>query len=117
MLTFTPKKPLPQVDFLLSLLNGHICFHSLFSAGNEDDLFEINKTSGEIYTSEKLDSDLATNVYELLIKATEDANYAGRRKRATLDPQTDPSLVAVIITIVDKNDNPPRFAKDLYTAG
>ncbi|XP_071830168.1 cadherin-87A-like isoform X3 [Apostichopus japonicus] len=95
--------------------DGNIIYYYIV-AGNEDDLFEMNKTSGEIYTSEKLDSDLATNVYELIIKATEDANYAGRRKRATLDPQTNPSLVAVIITIVDKNDNPPRFAKDLYTA-
>lgn len=62
------------------------------------------------------------NLYELIIKATNDSNFEpeSRRRRATTaayNPALDPSLLTVIITVIDTNDNPPEFTQDLYTAG
>ncbi|PIK51025.1 putative cadherin-23, partial [Apostichopus japonicus] len=90
--------------------------------GNEDGLFSINKTTGVIVANEVLSNNDGNNLYELIIKATNDSNFEpeSRRRRATTaayNPALDPSLLTVIITVVDTNDNPPEFTQDLYTAG
>ncbi len=36
---------------------------------------------------------------------------------SALDPETDPSLLEVVIEINDQNDSPPRFTSEQFTAG
>ena len=58
--------------------------------------------------------------YDLLVKATNDPQYlssadAERAKRQAMD--LDPSITQVHVDVVDINDNPPHFDKDIFYAG
>lgn len=59
--------------------------------------------------------------YELLIKATNDAQYqpnelfdVERQKRQAM---IDPSIAHIYIDVVDINDNAPHFDKDTFYTG
>lgn len=63
-----------------------------------EETFEIDPDSGEIYTNTRLDREEISS-YELTVEATD---------------QGTPQLTGtstVIVTVLDKNDNPPRFTR------
>lgn len=68
--------------------------------GNKDDTFFINPSTGVIVTKNSLDYE-KTKFYNLTVAAT---NMAG----AT-------ALCNVIVHVLDRNDNPPRFLQALYS--
>lgn len=75
--------------------NGQISFRLV---DDFDASFEIDSDTGEIYTSTKLDRETVAN-YELIVEAVD---------------QGIPQLIGsatVIINVLDKNDNPPRFTR------
>lgn len=63
-----------------------------------DGSFEIDSDSGEIFTTMKLDRENIAN-YEILVKAI-DQGVPQRSGTAT-----------VLLSVLDKNDNPPRFSR------
>lgn len=63
-----------------------------------DGAFEIDTDSGEIYTTMKLDRESVAN-YELIIEALDQG----------MPQQT--GTTSVLVKILDKNDNPPRFTR------
>lgn len=60
--------------------------------------FEIDPDSGEIYTNTKLDRE-ETSGYKLTVEAIDRGN----------PPLT--GTATVVVTVLDKNDNPPRFTR------
>ncbi|CAH0559968.1 unnamed protein product [Brassicogethes aeneus] len=75
--------------------NGQVAYRLLDTF---DDAFEIDENTGEIYTSRKLDrEDVAS--YELTVEAFDRGL-----------PQLT-GTASVIVTVLDKNDNPPRFTR------
>ncbi|KAJ8022289.1 Cadherin-23 [Holothuria leucospilota] len=92
-------------------------------SGNEDGLFSLDAETGELSTTQEIDINDGITSYELIIKVTNDSDFQveSRTKRATIsatyDPTSDPSLLTVVVTVIDTNNNPPIFTSDLYTAG
>ena len=83
------------------------------SGGNENGLFGINKTTGEIIVIGDLDRE-AIATHRLIIKATNNASYV---PSGVYDVSKDVSLKEVDIVVKDINDNGPQFTTVLYTAG
>ena len=97
--------------------NAKIYYHIL--EGNEDDWFYIDRTHGFVYNRVILDRE-QRHQYDLLVKATNDPHYlnnpdAERAKRQAME--LDPSITQVHIDVVDINDNPPHFDKEIFYAG
>lgn len=69
-------------------------------AGNTDDTFLINPSTGVILTKNSLDYE-KTKLYNLTVEAT---NMAGAKGRCY-----------VIVHVLDRNDNPPRFLQAAYS--
>lgn len=63
-----------------------------------EDSFEIDSDSGEILTNVKLDREEIAN-YELIVEAVDEGI-----------PQLT-GMASILVTILDKNDNPPRFTR------
>ncbi|GLH14886.1 Fat-like cadherin-related tumor suppressor homolog [Gryllus bimaculatus] len=68
-------------------------------AGNTDDMYFINPSTGVIITKRQLDYEL-NKVYNLTVEAT---NMAGAKAKCN-----------VIVHVLDRNDNAPRFVQALY---
>lgn len=86
-------------------------------SGNEDSSFKIDKTTGKLYSNISFDREVQDR-YHLYIKATNDADYYPSKKRGNRDIlERDSSLASVRITILDENDNPPKFEKTEYYIG
>ena len=75
--------------------NGQITYKLI---DNFESSFEIDSDTGEIYTNLKLDREEIPS-YELTVEAVDRGN-----------PQLS-GTATVLITILDKNDNPPRFTR------
>ncbi|XP_025835928.1 cadherin-related tumor suppressor [Agrilus planipennis] len=75
--------------------NGKIYYRL---SGNSETSFEMDEESGEIYTRVRLDRE-ETASYELIIEAI-DHGFTQLTGTAT-----------VVINVLDKNDNPPRFTR------
>lgn len=75
--------------------NGQITYYLL---NNYDESFIIDEYNGEISTNIKLDRE-EINSYELIIQA-KDQGYNKMSGTAT-----------VLVSVIDKNDNPPRFTR------
>lgn len=56
----------------------------------------------------------AQEVYEIVIKATEDCNSLPGNQSFN---EKDDTLLKVIVTLVDVNDNAPKFISKVFTGG
>ncbi|GFG39325.1 hypothetical protein Cfor_05830, partial [Coptotermes formosanus] len=84
-------------------------------SGNENGSFSLDRTTGSIYTNTSFDHE-EKNEYNLLIKATNDPQYyVPEAEKDRLERDT--SVAHVRITILDENDNPPKFEHSNYYAG
>ncbi|KAJ9587165.1 hypothetical protein L9F63_019319, partial [Diploptera punctata] len=82
--------------------------------GNEEEYFGIEPLRHEIVVIKELDREIY-DTHMLLIKATEDCIHAPANQ-SVFDPSDD-TLLKVIITVNDINDNPPKFVKKVFTGG
>ncbi|KAL8591922.1 hypothetical protein ACOMHN_039975 [Nucella lapillus] len=85
-------------------------------AGNDDGLFEIGRESGQLKLSPRAANGLDREtkaVYRMDVLAYNDVNddtvIRNRRRRST-----NPSIVMVVVTVLDTNDSPPKFVKSDY---
>ncbi|XP_034242049.1 cadherin-related tumor suppressor [Thrips palmi] len=78
-------------------VNGQLSYR-LAHGQDGDGAFTVDPRTGEIYTKTKLDRE-STATYQLQVEAVDE----GR-------PQLTGSA-AVLVTVLDKNDNPPRFSR------
>jgi len=67
-----------------------------------------------IKVAKELDRE-ARDSYTLLVKATEDCIHSPANQ-SVFDPSDD-TLLQVIVTVNDINDNAPRFVKRVFTGG
>lgn len=67
--------------------------------GNKDDMFFVNPTTGVITTKNRLDYE-KKKIYNLTLSATNMANSS--------------ATCSIIIHVLDKNDNAPRFLQAIY---
>lgn len=65
-------------------------------------------------TAKTLDRETQTQ-HTLIIKATEDCTIVPTNE--TIFDEADDTLLKVIVTVGDINDNPPRFVNKVFTGG
>ncbi|XP_011499950.1 PREDICTED: cadherin-23 [Ceratosolen solmsi marchali] len=82
--------------------------------GNEEKLFDLDISTHELTTTDSLDREVQ-EVYELIIKATEDCNTIPMNQ--TIFNEFDDTLLKVIIIVNDINDNAPKFINRIFTGG
>lgn len=87
--------------------------------GNEDRAFYLDRTDGSLYTNKSFDRE-ETEEYNLYILANNEPDFflapEDRDKMTENDIIHDSSIAKVKVTIIDLNDNPPRFHQSVYYA-
>lgn len=82
--------------------NARLTYRIKKSNDSEDsDVFGIFPNSGLIYLKEKLDRETKSK-YEVIVGVTDNGTPA------------DTATAKVIVTVMDANDNDPKFSKDSY---
>ncbi|XP_038136514.1 protocadherin-15-like isoform X4 [Cyprinodon tularosa] len=79
--------------------------------GNEEDVFSLNETTGELYTAKPLDYETNSS-YVLKVEAD-----SMRVVSSNLRAPTKSNTARVVIDIQDENDHPPVFTRSLYIGG
>ncbi|KAG1695314.1 Cadherin-87A [Nymphon striatum] len=111
-----------QVKATDSDIGQNALIYYFILGGNKDENFVIDKISGTIRANAVLDRE-ARDHYDLVIKATNDANYDIFERKAmikTTDIDYNPedfTLALVKISVGDINDNEPVFVNTPYLAG
>ncbi|RWS14756.1 cadherin-23-like protein [Dinothrombium tinctorium] len=82
--------------------------------GNEEGNFKLDIFTHQLTNTKSLDREQRGN-YTLIVQATNDC-LREPKHIAKFDPK-DNSLLQVLIDVKDVNDNPPRFAKQVFTGG
>ncbi|XP_043267778.1 cadherin-23 [Venturia canescens] len=82
--------------------------------GNDDGFFTLDIFKHELSTAKILDREQQEE-YLLLIKATEDCTTVPGNQ--SFFDETDDTLLKVIVTVDDINDNPPKFVSKIFTGG
>ena len=77
----------------------------------------MNKTTGAFGLTQELDRESLASV-DLVLKATQDCS-SGRLEGVTSVSWnvSDQSLLLVVVSVTDKNDNGPKFSRKWFTAG
>ncbi|XP_025829338.1 cadherin-87A [Agrilus planipennis] len=87
--------------------------------GSEDDSFKVGKLDGSIFTNKVFDREEKSE-YNLCILATNEPDFyispEEKNKLLQTDIAHNSSFAKVHITIVDLNDNEPKFKKSTYYA-
>ncbi|KAJ8674820.1 hypothetical protein QAD02_010606 [Eretmocerus hayati] len=81
--------------------------------GNDDHSFDLDISSRELTTAVTLDRE-TKEVYEIIVKATEDCNIVPMKEPFN---ETDDTMLKVVVTVTDVNDNAPKFISDTFTGG
>ncbi|XP_021925581.1 cadherin-87A isoform X2 [Zootermopsis nevadensis] len=93
----------------------HAKIYYYIMSGNENGSFSLDRTTGSIYTNTSFDRE-ETDEYNLLIKATNYPQYYASEAEKN-NSERDTSIAHVRITILDENDNPPKFEHSNYYSG
>ncbi|CAN7993536.1 unnamed protein product [Ixodes hexagonus] len=96
----------------LSILKPIPCYYIV--GGNERRRFSLDLFTHQLSASEVLDREEEAN-YTLLVQASDDC-FHEPRPVARFDPR-DNTLLQVQISVLDVNDNPPRFVSPVFTGG
>jgi hypothetical protein len=91
-----------------------ICYFLV--GGNERGLFDVNPATHELTAMRPLDREEAAS-HRLLVWATEDCSSRQTPPPLLLNPDTNDSLLHVLVNVVDVNDNVPEFTQALFTGG
>ncbi|XP_069668723.1 cadherin-23 isoform X2 [Periplaneta americana] len=91
---------------------SQVCYFIV--GGNEGEFFSIDKFQHEIVAIKELDREIH-DTHMLLVKASEDCVHTPENQ-SFFDPSDD-TLLKVMITVNDINDNAPRFVKRVFTGG
>lgn len=109
-----------KIQAMLQDKNPNANVHYYILLGNEEGAFYVDKTSGDIFTNKSLDRE-QTDMYSLYILASKKGDLhitnSEREKFSMSSLERDSTIAKVWITILDMNDNPPVFEKEIYYAG
>uniref|UniRef100_A0A3B4AML1 Uncharacterized protein n=1 Tax=Periophthalmus magnuspinnatus TaxID=409849 RepID=A0A3B4AML1_9GOBI len=92
-----------KFKFHIVLKNALVRYQILSDIYNSSDYFQIDSSSGIVYTARLLDYELIQR-YNFIIRATDSG-----------DPPLS-SDVSITVTVTDTNDNPPNFSQTVYDA-
>lgn len=99
---------------------NHAKVYYYIFTGNDGGSFYLDKSDGSLYTNKSFDREEKSEYY-LYIIANNDPDYYIRpedRDKMTEDEiGHDTSIAKVKVTILDENDNPPKFHISSYYAG
>lgn len=96
---------------------SHATVYYHIIAGNEEGSFYIDKTNGSLFTNISFDRE-QRDEYSLYIKASNKPEYFPTQEEISkLSEEHDPSIAVVHISVLDINDNAPRFQHINYYAG
>ncbi|XP_033230917.1 cadherin-23 isoform X2 [Belonocnema kinseyi] len=82
--------------------------------GNDDGLFNLERKTHELSILKSLDRE-KQDVHVLLIKAKEDCSTIPENQN--FFNESDDTLLKVIVSVTDVNDNPPKFISKVFTGG
>ncbi|XP_065166570.1 LOW QUALITY PROTEIN: protocadherin-like wing polarity protein stan [Atheta coriaria] len=91
-----------EVEYAVQSVNGG----GISTAEEDNNAFKIDAKTGVITTRTNLDRE-TTEVYTLIVTATDQATPASARRSAS---------ASVVIRVLDDNDNYPQFSERAYTA-
>lgn len=94
----------------------HAKIYYYLVSGNSHQSFYLDKLRGKLYTNAVLDREQRAS-YTLIVKASNDPNFALDPEREAVFDQDDPTLATVFVYVGDENDTPPTFVQDMYYAG
>lgn len=83
--------------------NAAVTYQILSDMYNSTDFFQIDSSSGSVFTARMLDYELM-QYYNFIVRATDSGEPALS------------SDVSVTVTVTDTNDTPPNFSQALYEA-
>lgn len=112
-----------RIGKIQAMLHEHNHYHSniyyYIFLGNEDGAFRVDKSTGDIYTNKPLDRE-TVDMYALYILASKkpDVHISDKDRSAysIKKLERDSTIAKVWITVLDVNDNPPVFEKDVSDA-
>lgn len=87
--------------------------------GNENGAFYLDKVTGDLFTNKTLDRE-DIDVYHLYIQAstTSDLHFSPDELEVSMRSlERDSTVAKVQITVVDQNDNPPKFDQPIRYVG
>nr|XP_037269685.1 cadherin-23-like isoform X1 [Rhipicephalus microplus] len=96
----------------LSILKPIPCYYIV--GGNEKGRFVLDIFTHQLSATEPLDREEQAN-YTLVVRASDDC-FHEPRPVSRFDPK-DNTLLQVEITVLDVNDNPPKFVSRVFTGG
>lgn len=88
-------------------------------SGNENGAFYLDKLTGDLYTNKSLDRE-EVDVYLLYIQASADADLVitpDEVMKTLRSMDRDSTVAKVRITVLDQNDNAPRFEQPVRYVG
>lgn len=87
--------------------------------GNENKRFRLDRTDGSLYTNKTFDRE-EKEEYNLYILANNDPDFyltiEDKQKLSEEEILHDSSVAKVKVTVIDLNDNPPKFTQPFYFA-
>ncbi|XP_023245986.1 cadherin-23 [Copidosoma floridanum] len=89
-----------------------ICYYIV--GGNDEQLFELDKYNNTLTVTRELDRE-ARESYEIVVKATDNCNMIQPVKQDFYEK--DPTLLKVVVTVTDVNDEAPHFVRRVFTGG
>ncbi|XP_014258581.1 cadherin-23-like isoform X2 [Cimex lectularius] len=92
-----------------------VCYYVI--DGNEEGYFHLEPLSHEITVVKPLDRE-EKEQHEMIIKASEDCTKMPQKSDLIIkEGKKDDTTLKIIINVIDVNDNPPKFAKKVFTGG
>lgn len=86
-------------------------------AGNNDHSFYIDKSDGSIFTNRSFDREKRDNYLLTILAANDPDLYVDPKSSHRFKRDPGHGYVNVTVNILDENDNPPTFEREIYYAG
>ncbi|XP_037891980.1 cadherin-87A [Glossina fuscipes] len=98
--------------------NRNVYYYMLL--GNEDGAFVVDRDTGDIYTNNSLDREVIDSYTLYILASIKRDLHISDDERAAFSIKSldrDNTVAKVLVTVMDENDNPPLFEREIYYAG
>uniref|UniRef100_A0A1A9VG57 Cadherin domain-containing protein n=1 Tax=Glossina austeni TaxID=7395 RepID=A0A1A9VG57_GLOAU len=98
--------------------NRNVYYYMLL--GNEDGAFVVDRDTGDLYTNNSLDREVIDSYTLYILASIKRDLHISDDERAAFSIKSldrDNTVAKVLVTVLDENDNPPLFEREIYYAG